>query len=190
MAKFIKQFENLKKTGARFIRINNYVTATNEVANYTVNVGISVENAKKSDLEALQTCDKVVLVELAKSKNIELSVFEAALNEMIISGEKNLSANIDEHTNQSKGQIDAYIPIVPGLKLCKETMALHIFGQVVKKDVIIKGEYKTVKSSDKTLAKEMIKTALNLRAHKFRTYILNNVGNVKINGETFEVICV
>jgi hypothetical protein len=60
----------------------------------------------------------------------------------------------------------------------------------ISKTVVKAGEpKKPVKSADKTIAKNEITKSLDLRAGKFRTFIVGNVETVKLNGETLEINC-
>lgn len=173
---------------AKFIRINGYTAKTSgEVANHTINVNISVKNAKETDLQRLINCNSSDLEMIAKQNNLDLATCELALSEMITSAQKNLSANIEEHTNQSKGQSDAYINLTPAIRLHKDTLQVHVFGMAIAKVVLVKGEYKQVNSNAKTLAKNAIKKHLDLRADKFRDFIVGNIESVKIDGETIEI---
>ena len=74
------------------------------------------------------------------------------------------------------------------MKLHKDTGALHIFGMAVQKKVIVAGEpQKPVNSAPKTIAKNSITKALNLRAGKFRTFIVENVEAVNMSGDTIQI---
>jgi hypothetical protein len=184
--KFFDNFDSLK--GVSFIRINNYIAKTSgEIANHIINVGLSVEKAKETDLMRLKTCNDKDLENISVASQIAIDVCRVALSEMLASAEKNLSEKKEERTAQSQGQADAYIYITSAIRLHKDTQELHIFGQAVNKVVIVKGEYKTVKSSDKTLAKNAIKKHLDLRSDKFKDFIVANVETVKMNGETIEI---
>lgn len=166
---------------AKFVRINGYLAKTSgEVANHTINVNISVKNAKETDFQRLKNCTNSDLEMIAKANNLDLATCKLALSEMLTSAEKNLSANVDDHTNQSKGQTDAYIFITPAIRLHKDTLEVHIFGQAIAKVVLVKGEYKQVNSSNKTLAKNAIKKHLDLRSDKFRDFIIPNIESVKL----------
>jgi len=185
MKAFFDKFQNLK--GSSFIAINGYESkSTMEIANYVVNVNISVKNAKETDLQRLKACNDNDLLNISASSGIAVDICKQALQELLASAEKNLSADIEDHSNQSKGQIDAYINLTPAIRLHKDTMQVHIFGQSISKKVLVKGQYKTVKSSDKTLAKSAIKKHLDLRSDKFRDFLVGNLDEIKINGETLE----
>ena len=184
--KFFDSFENLN--GVSFIRINNYIAkTTGEVANHTINIGLSVKNAKETDLMRLKACNDKDLIMISTASSIAVDICRVALTEMLASAEKNLSENKEERTNQSNGQADAYIYITSAIRIHKDTQELHIFGQAINKVVLVKGEYKSVNSSDKTLAKNAIKKHLDLRSDKFRDFIVANVESVKMNGETIDI---
>lgn len=185
MENLIKKFESLK--GAKFISINGYESvATKEIANHIVNVNISVYNAKLADFERLEQCKEIDLLKISISSGIAIDICKTALNELLISSAKNLSENKEDRTAQSKGQTNNYIFITPAIRLHKDTMNIHIFGQTIKKIVLVKGNYKIVKSNDKTLAKNAIKKYLELRSDKFRDFLVGNINNIKIDGETLE----
>jgi hypothetical protein len=184
--KFFGSFENLKS--ASLISINNYEAKTSgEIANHVVNVNISVHNAKETDLNRLKNCNDADVQAISKASGIEVETVKLALSEMLASAEKNLSANLEDRTNQSKGQSDAYINLTPAIRLHKETLEIHVFGQAISKVILKKGEYKTVNSSAKTLAKQAITKHLDLRAGKFRDFICGRIDTVKVKGETIEL---
>ena len=176
-------------SGAKFINLNGYKSETSgEIANHNILTNIIVMNAKKKDLITLQGADVKVISDKA-SKQIAIDIFSQALSEMVISAEKNTSANIEDRTAQSQAQTDAYLPITNSLKIHKETGKLHIFGFANQKKVLVKGEYKTVNSSDKTLAKQQITKVLKLRSGKFRTFIVENIESVTLEGKTLNINC-
>lgn len=188
MKNLFDAFKNLK--GASFISITGYESTTSgEIADHTINTGISVMNAKKKDFELLKNCSEADLQIISTNKGIDLNTCKLALSELLASAEKNLSENIEERTNQSQGQSDAYLthPEYVGLRIHKETLALHIFGMAIQKNVLVEGTYKTVNSSAKTLAKKAITKHLNLRAGKFRTYIVSNADYVNVSKQHIEV---
>ncbi len=176
--------------GAKFITLNGYVSEkSGEIANHNILTNISVMNAKTKDFETLKNADVEVLSKQSK-QGIALEIYKTALSEMLTSAEKNLSENIEDRTAQSQAQTDAYIHISNAIRLHKETGNIHIFGMAISKTVVKAGEpKKPVKSADKTIAKNEITKSLDLRAGKFRTFIVGNVETVKLNGETLEINC-
>src|ERR1035437_2363598 len=176
--KFLNMFRNLK--GAKFISINNYLSVnTHEIANFILNVNISIENANNNDLKSISL-----------SSGIAIEVLKLSLSEMVTSAEKNLSANIEDRTAQSQGQTAAYVQLAPGVKLHTDTLEVHVFGQLISKQLVMSGDnYKPLpNSSDKTLGKKAITNHLDLRAGKYRTFVLGNADSLKVTGETIEIV--
>ena len=183
----IRKFESLKS--ATFISINNYLaTSSGEIANHVINVNISIENAKKADLQKLQNCTDADLKTISEISKIAVDVLKISLSEMTESATKNLSAKLEDRTAQSQAQTDAYISLTPAIKLNKTNMSIYIFGQAISKNVLLPGTYKPVKSSDKTLGKNAIKKQLDLRSDKFRTFILGNADMLKVDGTTIFIV--
>jgi hypothetical protein len=186
LKRFIDKFRNLK--GAKFISINNYLSKeSGELANHTINVNISVQEAKRKDFESLKSITDKDLKDIATASNIAVDVLKTSLAEMLVSAEKNLSEKLSDRTAQSQAQTCAYIDLAPGVKLHPETLAIHIFGMAIKKEILVKGEYKSVNSSPKTLGKSAITKHLDLRAGKFRNFILANADNLKVSGTPIEI---
>lgn len=187
MKKLINKFQSLNS--ASFISINNYLSSTSgELANHVVNVNISVKQAKETDLMRLKACTDEDLAMVSKSSSIPVDVCRLALAEMLASAEKNLSANVEDRTAQSQGQTDAYINLTPAIRLHKETLVIHVFGQAISKTVLVKGQYKSVNSAPKTLAKQAITKHLDLRASKFRDFILGNADSIRVAGDTLVLV--
>ena len=187
MKSLFDSFENLK--GATLISVNNYLAKkSGEVANHVINVNISVLNAKTKDLATLKQCKVAVLKQISAKSFIDLPIVKLAFSEMLASSEKNLAPKKEDRTKQSTAQTDAYFNLTPAIRLNKETREIHIFGQAIQKTVITAGEYKKVNSSNKTIAKKLITKELNLRAGKYRNFILGHIDNLKINGESINVV--
>ena len=185
MKKFFDAFQSLN--GSSFISINNYIAkTTGEIANHVINVGISINNAKQTDLNRLMACNDHDIQTIADQTQISLETVKIGLSELQTSAQKNIG-NPDQRTNQSKAQTDAYIFINDAIKLHKDTLEIFIFGQTISKKILVSGEYKSVKSSDKTIAKNAIKKHLDLRSEKFREFSLGNIQNIKISGDTIEL---
>lgn len=187
MKKFYDSFQ--KNKGVTFINLVDYFSkTTGEIADHLININLSVKNAKETDLNKLLSFSLLDIIKLSEDTNISILNYQTALNEMIEAAKKNLSADPENRTAQSQAQTDAYINLTPALRIHKETGFLHIFGQTIRKTVKVKGEYKTVNSSQKTLAKNEIKKHLDLRSDKFRTFIVSNLDSFKINGEIIEFV--
>jgi len=182
------QFRNFN--GAKFISLS-YTSKTNEQAIHVINTNISVMNAKEKDFNTLKKptyCQSKAVLQACFAKGIDKPTIKTAWSEMLVSTEKNLSANIEDRTISSQAQSDAYENMGNGIRLHKDSGHLHIFGMAIQKTIIVAGEpKKAVKSANKTIAKKLITKVLDLRAGKFRTFILPEVNTVKLNGETIEL---
>lgn len=173
--------------GSEFIRIKNYTNANGEISHQTLNVGIDVLNAKKKDLKSLQSVTIEKLYEIADKKGIDKKIAETALSELLASQLKNVSTEIENRTVNSQAQSDAYVHINKGMKVLKDSGVLYVAGFVVDKTVIVKGEYKTVNSQDKTIMKDAIKKELNLKMNAYRSFVFKNAEAYKINGNDIEL---
>jgi len=160
-------------TGVTFFSIKNYTNSSNEVSNNLVNVGINYEKSKQQDIEFLRNLDVTKLD--AKSNKITL---EKARVELILSFEKPNEAI-------SEGQKNAYTTIFSGVKVHNETGKLYIYGYRVSKTVLIEGEYKTVKSSEMTIAKNELRKLL--KTGKFTQFGIEVGNTLTAKGETIEL---
>lgn len=147
-------------TGVTFFSIKNYISQNNETSNVLINLGVDYGRAKDKDVKRLTktTYNEPILEEARQS----------VINSLVKPSE-----------TISDGQKDAYVNLIKGLKIHKETGQLYIWGFLRNKQVIAKGEYKVVKSKPLTLAKNEIKKQLS--TSKFRQYIITPE-NVEIQG--------
>lgn len=199
MKNFKTLVESVGTKGTEFVSLNNYEAKGNgEIANHTINTGISVMNAKKKDFQTLQNCTNADLVEMNKIKKFGVKTYREAYFELLKSAEQNLNPDVKKRTNQSQATTNAFIQLTPAIKFCENTKEFHLFGQAIAKTIVqdapIKYDdngneivKKPTNSAPKTLAKKMIKKTLDLRSEKYRTFILNNVENVKSKGETIKL---
>ena len=157
------------RTGARFASLTYTAKGTGEKARHTVALGVSVERAYKRDVAILE----------AMRPTLE-GVKAQACDELLASLRESLTVGIGN--NSAYTCADVYAPIARGIKVHKESGAVHVFGFGLQKSVIEKGEYKTVRSSEKTLAKNELRK--RLKSGKFRQFVLSEVSEAKMNGKT------
>lgn len=174
--------------GAEFVGIRNYLSSKGEISNQTLNCGIDVLNAKKKDLSSLQNLSIENLYEIADDKKIDRKIADKAIAELLVSGLKNVSTEIENRTIASQAQTKAYTHINKGMKVLKDSGVLFVSGFVVNKEILVDGEYKTVKSQDKTIMKNAIKKALDFKMNKYRTFTFKDASSYKINGSVLIVI--
>lgn len=185
--RFLDKFNSLN--GASFIGLRKYVSQKNEIANFRIDVNFSIQEAKRKDFESLKSVTDNDLKDISFASKIAIDVLKTSLSEMLVSAEKNLSEKLSDRTAQSQAQTLAYIPLAPGVKLHPESLAIHIFGMVIKKDILQYGdEYEPVNSSAKTLGKKAITKHLDLRAGKFRNFIVANMESLRVSGTEIEII--
>lgn len=183
MKSFFDKFGNLK--GAKFLGIKGYENKNGEVANLTILVNFSVEKAKANDLEKLKALTVVELSKLAEDNNLNKDVMLKAHEELIASGEKNLSEDVKDRNVNSQAQTDAYLHLTKGLKMHKETMDVFIYGLVNTKTILVHGEYPARNKREKTVCREVITKHCKLRMNKYRQYNVGNLEQLKIDGTTF-----
>lgn len=156
----------------KFVAIRNYENNEGEVANYVINIGVDYGNAKNSDTELLRNKENFTKIDFGK-----LAMYADQARVAL------LEANL-KPSNQSKAQTDAYTTIFENVRVHNDSGRVFVFGFKIQKTVLIKGSYKSVNSSDLTLAKDKIRETL--RAPKFRQYALDKIKEVRMNGETIE----
>jgi hypothetical protein len=185
MKKFFDKFGDLK--GASFISIKKYINKHKEMANLVLLANVNIHNAKVKDLETLKSLTDKDLVDISKAYNLPFETLQVALSEMITSAEKNLSKDLNEHTNQSKAQADAYLHLTPAVKLHKETMNVFVSGFINSKTVLVEGTYPTVNKRVKTKCKDAIGKHVDLRMNKYRQYNIGNMDKINITGGTIQL---
>jgi len=141
----VKQFSELK--GAKFIGIREYRAKTsNELANHVLNANFNYGNAVEKDLTSLMALNVIDIDTISDNTGIPSTIILDAVNALITSFEKN--QNKETQSNQSKAQNELYLPITSSIKLNLTTGLLHIYALAVSKQIIEKGEYKTVTAAN------------------------------------------
>jgi hypothetical protein len=176
------------KKGTEFVGIKNYTNKNGEISNQTLNVGVDVLKAKKKDLESLKGLSIEQLYTLADGVNVSHEIADKAIGELLVSGTKNVSTEIENRTAASQLQTDIYTHVNKGMKVLTESGVLYVAGFVVAKTVLVKGEYKTVNKQAKTLVKDAIKKALKFKMNEYRSFMFKNANQYKINGTELTVI--
>lgn len=176
--------------GNSFCGVNDYLSKAGEISNRVIQVGVNREKRLVKDLEKLNNFDITPIVEkygktVAEKAHLELI---NSLQKVLATEEQKeiLRAEKDTTIARSDAQKDAYFVIQEkGLKIHKETLDVYIWGyQVGQKEVLVKGEYKPVKSQAKTLAKREIQKLADVADRKFRLFKAGNFGEIKISGIT------
>lgn len=187
VAKTILTFVSVKNIkGTSFVGVKNYENEKGEVSNQTFVVGINYETLMKNDLEKLLNFDLSTL-----KTDIDAEIVQTAYNELVDSLQKRLSddetkakllAENDATIVASEAQKSAYTHLCKGLKT--QENYLYIYGLMVRKQVVKAIEYKKKNSAPKTIAKELIKKAADLRERKYKQFKLGNLETIQIAGIT------
>ena len=180
--------KNIK--GTSFVGVRAYENSKGEISNQTFLVGVNYANLLANDLKTLQSENIKKYVKSLK-KIEDATIVDKAYNELVSSLEKRTASEEekeklrianDSTMNRSDAQSEAYVSIAKGLRAKDD--ALYIYGLVVRKTVLKKGEYKTTNKQAKTKIKEAIKTFAELRELNYRNFKLGSLETLKIQGVT------
>ena len=184
----MKNSDYRNEKGSEFVGIRNYTNKHGEVSNQRLNVGVDILEAKKKDLEALKGLSIDDLYVIADSLKIGHSIADKALAELLVSGTKNVSKEIENRTAASQAQTKSYTWLNKGTKRLDETGETYVSGFFMSKEIITEGVYPTTKKQDKTKVKDAIKKQLKFRMNNFRSFYFANAEKYKVNGNDIEVI--
>lgn len=172
--------------GTTFVGVRGYTNAKGEVSNQTLLVGYNHINLLKKDLEILKALDiKTIIAKYGEE------VATKAYSELLVSLAKRLATDEEKEElekqndatiNRSNGQINAFTTIAKGIKQHNETKALFVTGLAVNKTVLVKGEYKVVKSGAKKLAKDDITRLAGLKQSKIRRFVFKDINEIRLMG--------
>jgi hypothetical protein len=177
----VKQTVANSITGVSFFSIKNYYSKTSgEISNYVINLGIRYESSKAKDLAFLQNLN-LDTIDLKKAKlTSPLELLKEAKIELIV-------GFISPDENRSNGQLNAYTPIYPGIKVHNTTGFLYVHGYLVKKTVVIPSTEpkKTVNSKPITIAKNQLRSLL--KTTKYVNFALEVGNTLTSKGNTIEL---
>ena len=173
--------------GTSFVGVRGYENKQNEISNQTLLVGYNYLTMLENDKAKLMKADITNVIEKYGKE-----VAKTALDELLTSLAKRtatekekeqLRTQNDSTINRSDAQLDAYLNLAKGVRLNKDSKQIHITGVMVNKTVIAKGEYKTVNSRPKTLAKKEINKLANVQHSYLKTFILKKAEETNLQGE-------
>ena len=182
-----------KIKGTSFVGVRNYENLKGEESNQTFNVGVTYANVLQYDLDALRNFDISTLADKHSMADLTKGYAELLLSLEKRTADEQTKADLlkanDETMLRSKAQTDAYIHVAKGLKakLENDVFVLYIYGFMVRKTILKKGEYKQVNSKPLTLAKNAITKAAGLKEAKYRNFKLGKLEDIKISGVTISI---
>lgn len=167
--------ELLKVNQPSFISVLGYTTdKTGEIANHCLNVGRKYETAQKVAISRLES-----FLLTAEPNSLTFQAATELLNSAIN------NSNPETASNQSLAQSNAYVSLGNSRNISQhvETGEIFINCFSVGKTVLVKGEYKEVKSNAKTLEKKRIKELLKLPTEQYRRFKLTKIQGARIKGK-------
>jgi len=187
LEKTLKTFVSVKNIkGTSFVGVKNYENKEGEVSNQTFVVGINYEQLLKNDYNKLLAFDTDNLKTTIDKDTVKLAYTELldSLRKRLLDEESKAKLLIkgDSTIVASEAQKNAYTNLCKGLKT--QDNYLYIYGLMVRKQVVKAIEYKKVNSADKTIAKNLIKKAAELRETKYKMFKLGKLEELHIAGIT------
>lgn len=166
-------------SGVKFVSLEYVSKGTGEHARHLLNVGGSVENMYRKDVQTLET---EIIPNLTGE---ELSVAKEILGSL----KESLDLGIGNNSRYVHADTYTAIEGYPGVKYHNETGEISVSGILVHKKVITPGTYKEVKSRPRTIIKRNIES--QLRKSKYRQFVIpmndDRLMKVKVDGEILEL---
>lgn len=166
----INSIKESTNRGAKFISFAYKSKGHEETSIFTLLLGVNLKNAYKRDLKLISHIKTMSAVE------------EMARKEIV----ESLKDSLRLGNNPRFTQKDLYYSITRGVRLNTETGQLHLWGFIVRKQVIEAGIFRPIKSSEKTIAKNKIRK--HMKSARFRDFVLSpeNIAGMRINGGVIE----
>jgi hypothetical protein len=184
-----------KITAPTIAVLHNYTSDKSdntELADYTLNVGTKYENAKSATLKTVANLDLSDMLAIADQctptaikgfqyidrKGMTAEAYCTAVKAMIPQA-------IEEMRTVTPRPNDAVIHLNKVLSFNINTGHLLLAGELINggKRVAIEGDVKLTAKAPKTVAKEVIRTYLNARTNKVRSFIIDNLNTISVGGE-------
>lgn len=167
----VAEFAKLNPSST-FCTLKEYKSSTGEIADYNIVFHVSYESLLNRSISQLESYIPENEIE-AKAKKELIVSYSNSLEKLKTRVQEELEDNY-LHFKDVNGNY------IKGVKLHKETNTLHCYGLIVNKNVIVKGSFKEVKSSELTLAKN--KLSKNLPISKWRQFKItsNQVKSINV----------
>ena len=151
-----------------------YKNKQNEISKYFLLYNFNCKNLYSRSLLQLQSIKNTL------HSTIEL----LAYNEIEISINDSLTKGIGNNINYTKKGY--YTPDSDNKNIKQHNETIYLNGYCIAKRILVKGNYKQVNSSDKTICKNKIKK--HLKMNKFREFILNQDSLIAISANNQKYI--
>lgn len=163
-----------------------------ELADYTLNIGTKYENAKATTLKTIANIDLYDMLAISdlctptaikgfqyiNRKGLTAEAYCTAVRAMIPQA-------VEEMRTITPRPNDNVIHLNKVLSFNTNTGNLLLAGELMNggKRTAIEGEVTLTAKAPKTVAKEVIKSYLNARTSKVRTFAINNLNTISVGGE-------
>ena len=181
----LNRFSDIKKVS--YAGITEYINSAGEVSNYNVIINTSYENSVNKDIDRLKNATMQDMKAIAHQGHFKLDMVTFAINKLLTSFENNKDDKT--RSNQSEAQKLTYYHITKSIKLHLNNGMLYIHAKKHKKNVLVKGEYKTVNSRELTLCQNAIRKYFDFDTIKYRYFKINpaQLNSVQIAKDIFEL---
>lgn len=168
---FVAELAKLRPCST-FLSLNGYTNEYGEVANYSIIFHMSYKSALERSISALLPFIPENELE-AQAKQELIASYEKSLNKI----EEN---KIEEIDNAYTRFFDTDGSCIKGVKLHTASNALHLYGLVVHKKVLVKGSYNIINKKPLTVAKDKLRKLCSV--NKFRQFKItcNQVDSISV----------
>ena len=179
-------------SGVSFVSLKGYSSdksGNTETANQLINIGASYKNMLNKDINIYNDFD-LSNVDVDKFNYDTIDTGKLTLEQFKQAVKEALPIALNE-LNQPKAKKDTSNDfwLNKALVFNLNTNRLSIFGQSINKVVEVKGDFKVVKSAPKTIAKKLIEKQAKGKTQMLRRFAIDNFeGNIKVSGETIELV--
>jgi hypothetical protein len=149
------------RPNATFLTLDGYRNEYGEIANYNIVFNMSYHNALVRSIETLSAVD--VSTDLEKQAKDEL--LGSFNNSLVNNKDEPIETRADAYTHFYDGD-----RVIKGLKIHVATGALHLYGLVTHKRVLVPGVYPHKNQRPLTIAKNKLRSLCSVS--KFRQFIL------------------
>lgn len=174
----------------KFARVTYRAKGTGELAIHTMLVNFNMDSLYKEDVETVEALhDAYSKAYNANPDDDAAKVKMLAAGQILASLKESLALGIGNNSKYTHGPHagDTYVHLhgIKNVKAHKASGIVYVYGRPISKTVLEEGEYKTVKHSPLTLAKNDIRA--QLQTGNLRQFIVEHVRKVQCDGDTIIV---
>lgn len=165
-------FDYLKNTQSAQFCYLKYQNQAGELSTYKLLLNTNFMKMYEEDLKTLETLE------------VKTEIEKKAKDELRTSIQKAIDTEFQHEKNPTKNMTSIH----KSLKFHEEKDEMYLHCVSLEKKVHVPGEYKEVKSSEKTIAKKNLKKNLKQNNIRFFTINLNNIERIAANGHRILIV--